>query len=1414
MTKKCPQCGAPLSEGALEGLCPACLLRQGASTETATQGEARHFEPPTVSEVARLFPQLEILNFIGKGGMGAVYKARQPSLDRIVALKILPPQVAGGPGFAERFTREARALAKLNHPNIVAVYEFGQVNEMPFFLMEFVDGLNLRELEIAGKLSPREALQIVPQICEALQFAHDEGVVHRDIKPENILLDKKGRVKIADFGIAKIMGAGNPEPGVEVRPAAAGGGAASGTEPARLTEEGKVMGTPNYMAPEQVETPESVDHRADIFSLGVVFYEMLTGELPLGKFAPPSSRTRGVTVDVRLDEVVLRALEKEPERRYQQASQVKTAVETIAGHPHASQALFQRQGFEYRSRATLFGLPLLHVATGSDPVTGRPRVARGILAIGGIAQGVVAFGGIAMGGLTFGGLSQGIVAFGGLAVGVVSIGGLAIALLLAFGGGAIAPIAIGGGAIGYFAYGGGVLGAHTFGANGSDEVARHFFMPWATHAMASVTAVITTLLVLMMTITLVVPLWLRQKMLLNASRPPAQPAGFPGMSRTGSAPTLLGIAAITFSSMAGVLGVIVICLLPQAPNLLVFSILASALLGFVLGIASRNTTLGRQAMIVGLSNIAIWLIIAIVYCYFWVASTQLIKSDYVGRTNFPWGDSIEIVSVERTKNWMTVKGRYTLVSASNALLALNITSTNEISPPEDPRQSTNLFKGSGNFELFHARLASGLPHVSMYGSDGQSFADLYFGTSDEALREGKAGDGLTLGDLPSSGSLAGCWEAEANANDSSSNGNHGTFRGGATYAGGKVGSAFAFDNYNTYVDVPDSPSLNPVNTITLTAWIYPNQLPEILGAPIIKKAGNNTWNQYGYSMEYDTAGNQAVRFGVYTGTGWMLSCDSAPTPLNTWTFLAGVYDGTNISMYMNGALMGTTPAGGTIIASPLDLQIGHDPNPADNVVTPRYFSGLIDEASVYSTALSPAQIRALYKLGNAGKLHFPSTKTDGAASSRLPRFGPVMERVVADSKDPNLTAGSNGSLLTNAPIMIDFDSGRLYAGPKEMWDSDTAAQKLWMQTNSVDALGVVPEVNGLVGLDMAAISVENGLWDTCSTVQALEQLSRVKAHDTFLFSAHGLSPSTWLFRTREGGAGILQITGFTENPGGVKIRYKLVQNPAGNRAKGSPVSSAALQEPPQLQFLAWQDEWKTNPANAARHPDGSPVTDATELKWLRHVQAPGMIDGKLNPASEPRYLYLWFSHPLFDLDSLNEVTLLNDKGAVIPPGAPRGSASGRQGANEYDDNLGWLTATLSLDPGKDAVHHITVQLRYTMGPLENVHELVVKPNHHTAMDLEGESQLNGLGQDVDGNAFVSIAVNADKMKGRKFGVLAVTRDGHEQISGGGRSGNIGGTGVGVEEIDFNVPLADVAKFRIGTRPIRTMEWKDVVLPSN
>lgn len=322
--RPCPQCGTPVPASSPEAICPRCLLLAGLVSEPSasqpaatTPSPLRHegFVPPAVAEIARAFPQLEIIELIGRGGMGAVYKARQRELDRLVALKILPPDIGSDPAFAQRFNREARALAKLNHPHIVTIFDSGQSGDFYYLLMEFVDGVNLRQTMRTARLSPPEALAIVPQICDALQYAHDEGIVHRDIKPENILVDKRGRVKIADFGLAKLLASGGHE---------------SHESASLLTATAQVMGTLRYMAPEQMESSAHVDHRADIYSLGVVFYELLTGEVPMGRFEPPSQR---VEIDVRLDEVVLRALEREPAKRYQHASDVKTDLHTVTSSP-------------------------------------------------------------------------------------------------------------------------------------------------------------------------------------------------------------------------------------------------------------------------------------------------------------------------------------------------------------------------------------------------------------------------------------------------------------------------------------------------------------------------------------------------------------------------------------------------------------------------------------------------------------------------------------------------------------------------------------------------------------------------------------------------------------------------------------------------------------------------------------------------------------------------------------------------------------------------------------------------------------------------------------------------------------------------------------------------------------------------
>ncbi len=319
----CEKCGCELASDS-NSPCPGCLLKIAANDSHAKLNDSfpptqaskpKHaFTTPTVEEVGKLVPHLHVEALLGCGGMGAVYRARQPELDRVVAVKVLPQQLGRDSDHEQRFRREARALAKLNHPHIITLYDFGRSPELIYFVMEFVDGVTLREAIASRNLNAGQALSIVSQICDALQYAHEEGIVHRDIKPENVLIDGRGRVKVADFGLAKLL--------------------ASDATNDHLTGTAQVMGTMHYMAPEQMSATKSVDHRADIYSLGVVFYELLTGEIPMGWFPPPSKR---VNVDVRLDQVVLRTLESEPSRRYQQISEVKVAVDKLNDNDGPSQ---------------------------------------------------------------------------------------------------------------------------------------------------------------------------------------------------------------------------------------------------------------------------------------------------------------------------------------------------------------------------------------------------------------------------------------------------------------------------------------------------------------------------------------------------------------------------------------------------------------------------------------------------------------------------------------------------------------------------------------------------------------------------------------------------------------------------------------------------------------------------------------------------------------------------------------------------------------------------------------------------------------------------------------------------------------------------------------------------------------------
>jgi len=244
-------------------------------------------------------------SLLARGGMGAVYKGMQLRLDRAVAIKIMRRDQGRDYGFEQRFQREALAMATLNHPNIVSVIDYGEAGpDYLYIVMELVDGADLMEVIRSGGMTQEMAIRLLPQICDALQFAHDHGIIHRDIKPGNIMLTRDGRVKIADFGLAK----------------------RHDVESSFLTKSGAGMGTPAYAAPEQLVAEEAIDHRADIYALGVMIYQMITGQLPRGAWKPPSQQ---VACDPHWDEIVNQAMQSEPGDRYQQAREVKTDVSRI-----------------------------------------------------------------------------------------------------------------------------------------------------------------------------------------------------------------------------------------------------------------------------------------------------------------------------------------------------------------------------------------------------------------------------------------------------------------------------------------------------------------------------------------------------------------------------------------------------------------------------------------------------------------------------------------------------------------------------------------------------------------------------------------------------------------------------------------------------------------------------------------------------------------------------------------------------------------------------------------------------------------------------------------------------------------------------------------------------------------------------
>lgn len=271
----------------------------------------RVWQPPSVSELQELLPAYQFVALIGRGGMGAVYKATQLSLNRRVAIKVLPANLMkdGEANFAARFRQEALTMAKLTHPGIVSVFESGEAGGLLYIVMELMDGTDVaRMIASGGKLAPELATKLLSEVCDALHYAHERGVVHRDMKPANLLLNRDGTVKIADFGLAKHDDA-----------------ALLG-----LTKTNVAIGTPDFLAPEAWTPNTTLDGRADVYALGVTLYQMLTGEIPRGFWEMPSAR---VGTDARFDAIIERAMQPKPEARYQSSVELRRDLERIQAGP-------------------------------------------------------------------------------------------------------------------------------------------------------------------------------------------------------------------------------------------------------------------------------------------------------------------------------------------------------------------------------------------------------------------------------------------------------------------------------------------------------------------------------------------------------------------------------------------------------------------------------------------------------------------------------------------------------------------------------------------------------------------------------------------------------------------------------------------------------------------------------------------------------------------------------------------------------------------------------------------------------------------------------------------------------------------------------------------------------------------------
>ena len=1306
-TPLCPSCGQPLPSNAPKGLCPECLMKGAFPTGADADAPEKppRFIPPKPEELAPQFPQLEILEFIGQGGMGAVYKVRQKELDRIVALKILPPGIGGDPAFAGRFAREAKALAKLNHPGIVTLYEFGQVGggtgvspvsieedanqkhtgKMPvplfYFLMEFVDGVTLRQLLHAGRISPREALAIVPQICDALQFAHDQGIVHRDIKPENILLDRRGRVKVADFGLAKL-----------VETESLGVPPSGGTDRLKpelqtfLTDAGKTMGTPNYMAPEQKEHPDAVDNRADIYALGVVFYQMLTGELPGKPIVPPSQSGGKIQIDVRLDEVVLRALEKKPELRYQQVNEVKTMVETIVSDPK------KPEGGPAHFFPPETPLP---TASYGNPFSD-PRRWWIVLAIFGIF--LVCY-------ILKGGRLADYLDSDSFGLSLALMGTFALLTLLSHvrkTHGRIVLVGVSSGkreinwtgviqmcVVIYAAF---LAGSYlAFGY----WVPLHDLIAGMVGAATLVTAALVQ-------VELKKPL---EKL------PPGGSRRLPRQSQAAAAEEARSEK------------------LEIAPRLSRAAIRVAVWLGIIGSVLAFALVLNHIAKPISMPLSASEFI-------------QKFEANQIERATVSYNPQLPGVAKISGTYYRTDKDGNVIKTekevpfiVENALITPNLERKLERSDKIVFNTPNPMLKAVAVNLLFF--VGFGMVILLLLG------IIIYVVSRVINRSVGTPAPPVQKPDR--------FWRWFAVA----------------VFAMIAIPFLISIVGLLAAIAIPNfvkARAQAQENAQAAAAQLATNHLAtqNISFGPVIETVVEPSDGRQGYDLDSGrvmlvgepsrpgadlvvTKSETGEFFFFFVGT----RAEHFPDGDVRWNMAAWIVP-TNLAIIPASAEAFTNASGLS-----RELTWVHTPSEQAEINPPETYEfqtreGKMGVLQILGVNANPPGVKIRYKLvqnATAATSNYPGDWIWEPNSSTLDRVPPIF-------------------LLRPSTMPTNWVPGEMFGKDRYLARGKTVKELIatvWSQKDS--ALKIIFGDNLPDDKYDVIVTAQPKWWDK------LESEIDRRFH----------------------------LVEQIENLGGSDVVV---------------VKNVSLAEPPKLRCLEWDEDWKTNYPGGVHYPDGSLVTNKQELAWLTYVSPALMSDvsGRPNLAKQhPHFLHLWFSHPLFDDSFFAEVTLADENGKN--PTDPYSSRVGEiKAAEPQNGNFDWLVESLMCGAGANIPAKVTVRLRYTIGPLEQLQEI---PSDYSGYySFFGGSHLSSIGQDAKGNTFVTIGVNPETIKTRQYCVQAETKEGRKLMSGGGISGNSDGSGPQVSRFYFEVPLSDVAKFTIGTRPIRTMEWTNVVLPSN